>query len=245
MPEFLDLPLTTALLVGLALVILFFTILAVRPGRRVHGGVSLFNRLKFWFKASDPPPKPQTLGSTTSIGPGATVVAHDIVAGDKIVNISPAPTESTHSTPGPALSLRLFLRDRPYSTSLLARRDASGQFPFGFALINTTPGAPASNIRITVDIYWRGTDLRGTPKFKTHEYPRGWTSARGQITNAQPATFVFHGPAITSFPAHAEEWPNFTGEIDVAAVGRFIMSYVVSSASPASESRGDLTIELE
>ena len=138
----------------------------------------------------------------------------------EVVNISPAPTESTHSTPGPALSLRLFLRDRPYSTSLLARRDASGQFPFGFALINTTPGAPASNIRITVDIYWRGTDLRGTPKFKTHEYPRGWTSARGQITNAQPATFVFHGPAITSFPAHAEEWPNFTGEIDVAAVGR-------------------------
>jgi len=227
---------------GIGVIVLLAAILRYRSSG--SGGFSFLNILKIWFEGTSDSSQPSSSSGTVSIGKGANIAAQDIVGRDKIVQITQSAEPETRRTP--RLRLRLFRRDKEQKRSrrIVVDHDPSGEFAFGFALDNASRSAPAANIRMTVEISWRGTSLDAAPFFKTFHVTDGWTCSPSSITEAQPAVFHFHGPSLTCFYAHPEEWPTFNGRVAPSASGYFLIQYRISSAEPPSHAEGELTIAL-
>lgn len=123
-------------------------------------------------------------------------------------------------------------------------------FSFGLALLNLTEGSePVEKIDIRVECSWEGEDIAAAPKFNTDRYGRttsGWQTSRQLIQQGitpYPAVFAFHGSSeIRCAFGHPIEWHRFSVTVAEKMIGKFILSYTISSASPRGEYQGSLAI---
>jgi hypothetical protein len=204
-------------LFGIAALILIGALIRFRS--KLEGKISIPNVIDLWFKGENPP-----------VSEAGLIQHKNLQDVEKL----------------PKLALKLFRRGSrdELKDEISVDVNENGEFNFGFVLLNLEEGTTASNIRITVDIYWRGENIEFAPHFKTYHMSDVCTSECGSITANQPSVFLYRDQEKTIFHSHPEKWPGFKGIISGKPRGSFLIIYRVSSADPISTSQGELNIYL-
>ena len=206
--------------------------------------ITLWDRIRFRVKGSNPEPSPS--GPTPDLATGPTTVAGgDIVGRDKVTIIGQPPTPA----PAPQPRLRLLLVDRSgnhlQSSPVDIRADAlPDQAVLRLTLINDIPNTSAMGVGIRLEIHWRGSDPTAPISLAPGSRPNGWTIQSSRITNDQPIVLTLNSPDILVFFGQPVQWQGFRLNIVERLEGHLLVYYRLSSQTPVTEAEGTLEVPL-
>lgn len=146
----------------------------------------------------------------------------------------------------PRLTLKILRPDRrKYADEItFVQPQDTSPFRFRVALVNTEETAVATEIDITIRIYWDGgTEPKLRPRFRGPA-DKEWEYYHDRITRSDAAVFRFRGSERDRCTSRQPlEW-DFSLELREKLIGDFLLCYVVSCSQVTTEITGRLVIHM-